>query len=215
MRVRVRCEVMPMPAALRIAPSRSLQSSHSRAPAELRVVREIHAAAASPTRGRRSTAWKSVPGPASGGAAGRADPVDGLAARVVASLITGSALWRLPRRVTSMPPQPLRRHVGHVDVEQHRLAERAARASRCDQLDAPRRSARVEMLARLAGERHRDRRDAEQVALHRGGDGARVDRVVAHVGAEVDAGDDDVGRRSRAGRSPRCARSRSACRSTK
>jgi hypothetical protein len=41
-------------------------------------------------------------------------------------LTTGSALCRLPRRVTSMPPSRAGRDVGHVDVEQHRLAERPA-----------------------------------------------------------------------------------------
>src|SRR5262249_28529347 len=45
---------------------------------------------------------------------------------------------------------------------------------------------------RLAGERDRERRDAEQVALSRGRDRSRVDRIVAHVGPEVDARHDHV-----------------------
>ena len=49
-----------------------------------------------------STAWKSVPGPAS--AAPPAGPIQYASSpRGVRSLITGSALCRLPRRVTSMP----------------------------------------------------------------------------------------------------------------
>src|SRR5690606_35905326 len=38
----------------------------------------------------------------------------------------------------------------------------------------------------------RDRRQAEETPLHRRGDGARIDDVVAQVGGVVDAGDDDV-----------------------
>src|SRR5207244_2962452 len=50
-----------------------------------------------------STAWKSVPGPAS--CAPPAGPIQyAVSPRGVCILITGSALCRLPRRVTSMPP---------------------------------------------------------------------------------------------------------------
>jgi hypothetical protein len=43
------------------------------------------------------------------------------------------------------------------------------------------------MLARLAAQRNRQRRNAEQEALGRRGDGPRIDRVVAHVGANIDS----------------------------
>ncbi|EEF93434.1 hypothetical protein CATMIT_01937, partial [Catenibacterium mitsuokai DSM 15897] len=43
------------------------------------------------------------------------------------------------------------------------------------------------------GQRHRHRRQAQEAAFHRRGDGARIDHVVAHVGDGVDAGNDDVG----------------------
>src|SRR5581483_7386974 len=80
--------------------------------------------------------------------------------------------------------------VGHVDVEKHRLAEgRPGKA--LDQLERHADGA-LKMLAGLAGEGHRDRRNAEQIAFDRGGDGAGVDRVVAHVGAEIHSGDDDI-----------------------
>ena len=46
---------------------------------------------------------------------------------------------------------------------------------------------RFEVAGRLGSEGHRDGWDAEQEPFGRGGHGARVDRVVAHVGAEIDA----------------------------
>src|SRR5258708_2288403 len=50
------------------------------------------------------------------------------------------------------------------------------------------------MPARLAGRRNGERRNAEEIALDRGGHRARIDRVVAHVCAEVDARHDHVRR---------------------
>ena len=52
----------------------------------------------------------------------------------------------------------------------------------------------LEMHGRLRRERNRDRRNAEQEALGRRRHRARVDRVVAHVRAEIDAGDHEVGK---------------------
>src|SRR5258708_606079 len=52
-----------------------------------------------------STAWKSVPGPAS--AAPPAGPIQyAVSPRGVCSFTTGSALWRRPSRVTPPPPHP-------------------------------------------------------------------------------------------------------------
>ena len=125
------------------------------------------------------------------GAAGRTDPVGGLAARRL-QLDHRLGLVALAQARDLDAAQLGGRHVRNVDVEQHRLAERRAPEPPDDlERDADR---GLEMPAGLAGERKRDRRDAEQVALGGGGDGAGIDRVVAHVGAEVDAGDDEVGR---------------------
>ena len=52
----------------------------------------------------------------------------------------------------------------------------------------------VETLPGLAGEGDRDRGNAEQVALHRRGHRPRIDSVVAHVGAEIYPGHDEVRR---------------------
>src|SRR5207248_894701 len=45
----------------------------------------------------------------------------------------------------------------------------------------------------LAGERHGERGNAEEVALDRRGHGAGIDGVVAHIRAQVHPGDDHVG----------------------
>ena len=82
--------------------------------------------------------------------------------------------------------------VGDVDVEQvvswcRRIAQHmlddAARDARC----------RVELEPALLDLRERDRRNPEQEAFHRRRDRPRVQRVVAHVGTLVDAGDDEIG----------------------
>jgi hypothetical protein len=52
---------------------------------------------------------------------------------------------------------------------------------------------RLEMRGGFRSELNRDRRNAEQLACGGRGHGAGVDRVVAHVGAEVDAGHHHVG----------------------
>ena len=184
MRARVRCEVMPMPA--RVPHRRQPFLAPARAGALC--VRSIRSGVTE-TR-RASTAWKSVPGPASCGAAGRPDPVGGLAARRL-QLHHRLGLVALAQARHLDAAQLGRRQVGHVDVEQHRLA-RAARGEALDQLE--RDAARCRNARPPCGQRDRDRRDAEQVAFGGGGHGAGVDRVVAHVGAEVDARDDHVGR---------------------
>ena len=55
------------------------------------------------------------------------------------------------------------------------------------------RAAVAKCFAFLARQRHSDGRHAEQIAFHRRRHRARIDRVVAHVGAEIDAGNDHVG----------------------
>ena len=47
--------------------------------------------------------------------------------------------------------------------------------------------------ARIVGLRQRDRRNAEDGALDRAGDGAGIDHVLAGVAAAVDAGEDEIG----------------------
>ena len=122
---------------------------------------------------------------------------------------------------TSTPVDPAG---GHVDVEQRALGQRHV----VDLLHEPRgeRGGGVEVEAVAEAEVHlarvgllgdRDPGEAEDDALQRRGDGARVGDVVAEVGAVVDAGDDQVGgeavdqpERPRGGRSrPACRRSRS------
>ena len=145
------------------------------------------------------------------GRPGAADPVHGLAMRAG---LRNHLLGRMA------PPQAAHlerleffvRQVRDVDVEQPGLVG-AARA----------REHLLHQLARLAGRgvdvgpallrlRERDGRDAEQVAFHRGAHGARVDGVVAHVGAVVDAAHDQVGPIAEQARSRPRARNRPACR---
>src|SRR5258706_545355 len=125
-----------------------------------------------------------------GGSTGRPDPVRALAARR-GELDHGLGLVTLAQTGHLDAAQVLGRDVGNIDVEQQRLAERRAREP-LDQLERHA-DGGFKVLADLAGERHRDRGDAEQVAFDRGGDGAGIDGVVAHVGPEVDPRDDDVG----------------------
>ena len=125
--------------------------------------------------------------------AGGADPVRGLAARGLhlhhrLGLVAAAQARRLDAA------QLGERDVRHVDVEQHRHRE-AANASLASTRSTATCGRRLEVPADLADQRHRDRRDAEQVALGGRRDGAGVDGVVAHVGAEIDAGDHDVGQR--------------------
>ena len=49
--------------------------------------------------------------------------------------------------------------------------------------------------AGLVGLRQRERRNAENGALHRAGDGAGIDHVLAGIAAAIDAGEHEVGRR--------------------
>src|SRR5919198_6641123 len=126
-----------------------------------------------------------------GGGPCRADPVRALAARR-GELDHGLGLVTLAQARHLDAAQPRGGEIGHVHVEQHRLAERLAREP-LDELEGDADGA-LEVLARLAGERDGERRDAEQVAFHGGRHGAGIDRVVAHVGAEVHPRDDHVGR---------------------
>ena len=90
--------------------------------------------------------------------------------------------------------ETLQRLVGNVRdvyVEQYGLVRRPLLEA-LDQL-ARHACSGVVVPPRLARERDRQRRDAEQIAFGCCCDGARVDGVIAHVCAQIDAGDDHVG----------------------
>ena len=82
--------------------------------------------------------------------------------------------------------------VRDVHIEQIRRARRRLRQHLLDHAARHARR-RVEMVPALVDLREGDRRHAEEKALHRGGHGARIQRVVAHVRALVDARHDQVG----------------------
>jgi hypothetical protein len=84
-------------------------------------------------------------------------------------------------------------HVGHVDVEDGVGGQRIGRQAR-DDLDRGARGGRVVAAYVVGGgQRDRHRGQAQETALHRRGDGARIDDVVAEVGGVVDARHHDVG----------------------
>ncbi len=118
-----------------------------------------------------------------------ADPVHHLAARIL-DLHDALGLVTLAEPGDLDAAQRLERDVRHVDVEQHRMLDRLGLEPPDDVAGNARRSGKV--APGLARERQRHRRDAEEKTLGGRGDGARIDRVVAHVRAEVDAGDDEV-----------------------
>ena len=107
--------------------------------------------------------------------------------------ITGSLAWRRPRRVTRRGSAVGIGAVRDVDVEQPGRCRRRLGAAPARSRSRATRAAASRCAQPFCDLRERDRRNAEQVAFHRRGDGARVERVVAHVGAVVDAGDDQVG----------------------
>ena len=139
-----------------------------------------------------ATAWKSVPFAAFARVAGRADPVDGVAARA------GLADHRLARMAAAQAGDAPRQRVGigavgDVHVQQPGPRRRAVCArharSRCApraplRRDAPSPSTTCENA--IAG---MPNRKPSIAAGHR----ARMKRVVAHVGAVVDARDDQIG----------------------
>ena len=85
------------------------------------------------------------------------------------------------------------RQIGDVDVEDGVGRQRIS-AQAGDDFDRSARGGFVMPALVIGGDqRHRDRRQAEEPAFHRGGDGARIDHVVAEVRGVVDAGNDDVG----------------------
>ena len=100
-----------------------------------------------------------------------------------------------------------------VEVEQRAGAGRPARVQAERERRAPRAATRAQVGLRRA--RSWRRRDAAQRPLARGGDRARVERVLAEVEPVVDAADDQVGparQHARARSGARRRRSRRACR---
>ena len=177
MRVRVRADVMPMPRRCRDRSTPTPATLHRR---HLRVVRQIDL--------QRRDRHEAVRDGVEIGALARvlraapAAPTQyTVSPRGVVALTTSSALWRRPSRVTRCRAA-LRAAMSGTLTLSSRAAERLRR-------EALRRSRRRRAAAvskcrcRLRRERDRDRRNAEQKAFGRGGDGARVDRVVAHVRA--------------------------------
>ncbi len=182
MRSRVRCEVMPMPrgcAAVMRSHSRTASSCATRVRSICSGVIETRPFA---------TAWKSVPVAGVLRRAGRADPVHRLAAR-------GRRLHHRLGLVALAEPRDLQPRSasystsGTLTLSSTGCGERPRAAKPLDQLDARPRPRSRSAAPPCGRQRDRDRRDAEQIALGRGRDRAGIDRVVAHVGAVVDAGD--------------------------
>ena len=123
--------------------------------------------------------------------AGGANPVDRLAARV------GLLDHRLAGMAAAQPGDAARqqvgvRPIGNVDIEQKRLGRQPLRQHLLHH-GAYHPTGGVQIGPALAHLRKGDRRNAEQVTLHRRRHGARVQRVVTHVGALVDAREHQVG----------------------
>ena len=109
-----------------------------------------------------------------------ADPIDRAVVRVE-RLHGGLGLVAEaePRRAHAF--ELLGRQVGHVDV-QDGVGRQRVRDVALDEL-ADELGGRREVLAAVQHQRHRDRRDTEEPAFHRRGDGAGVQHVVAEIGA--------------------------------
>ncbi|CPP10934.1 Uncharacterised protein [Bordetella pertussis] len=127
-----------------------------------------------------------------GGQADRADPVHRVAIR------RGGTHHRLGRMALAQPRDGVAFHVlvaaiGDIDVEQDRRGQRL-RDLALDHLAGGARG-RFDVLPAFFDQREGDRGDAEQVALAGRGHRAGIKRVVAHVGAVVDAGHHQVGTR--------------------
>ena len=117
-----------------------------------------------------------------GGFAGGTDPINSL----VAWCHLRYCLFGLVAAAESCHSKPAHlRFIRHIDVEQNRLPELLALKALNQFAGNTRRHG--EMTALLAGQRDGDGRHTQQVALHRRGDRAGVDGVVAHVGAHIDA----------------------------
>src|SRR6266851_2997463 len=116
------------------------------------------------------------------GAAARIDPFDDVATEAARALVRHT--HTLDRA---------RDHIGEIDVEQHVLrpvlGQRATDHGRAVMRDR----APLHRVVAIVGLAEGDRGQAEQAALHGGGDGARVGDVVGDVGAAVDARQHDVG----------------------
>ncbi len=89
--------------------------------------------------------------------------------------------------------QLVEREIGNVDVQQPgHFPDQVLRVHLLDHFAGLARG-RLDFAPPLVHLGKRDGRHAEQVALHGRAHGAGIDGVVSHVGAIVDAGDDQVG----------------------
>src|SRR6185369_9956038 len=105
--------------------------------------------------------------------AAAADPVVLATARVVAlEHVSGVAMTAQPGDLVALGG-PMR---GDVDVEQHALGQPVLEGGARDGGREPR--GVLELEGAAGGEAEGDGRNAEDDALHRGGDGARVDDVI-------------------------------------
>ena len=120
-----------------------------------------------------------------------ADPVHLLAPRV---LHAGQALGEIaaPQLGHLHAPDAVTVQLREVDVEQHVPGEFLDRHDPLDQA-GERRLIGAQLLGDPAGERDRDPRHSERHRFHRRRDGAGVQHVLSHVGAQVHAGEDKVG----------------------
>ena len=179
-RSRVRADVMPMPLC-RVVIHRHSGRPLSQSPISSRAACRVRSTCSGVTETYPfATASKSVPSPASAPSPGRADPVHRAPARVGrAHDGLGAVTVAETRRLEAA--QLLVRHVGHVDVEDHRRVQRRALQPH-DQFarDACRGG---EVAAVAQDQRDRDRRQTEEAPFDGGRHRARIEHVVARGSA--------------------------------
>ena len=125
---------------------------------------------------------------------GVGDPVIGIAAAVDALVDIEPLLPPPSQRGDRDALDRLGPAIGKIDVDQHALAHALGE----DFADNVRRKLTARFpkrrlaRARFIRLRQRDRGNAEKCALHRTGDGAGIDNVLAGIAAAVDAGEDQI-----------------------